>query len=131
MSAEKNETEIRELIENWTKAIRASDMEGILANHSEDIVMFDVPVPMKSKGLNEYKKTWELFFRFNKGGENSFNLTELKIYYGEDIAFSHSLIKIFDFTCRLTMAFKKIDGNWMIVHEHHSAPHTLSAETMK
>mgnify|MGYP001501913244 CR=1 FL=1 len=56
------------------------------------------------------------------GGENSFNLTELKIFYGEDTAFSHSLIKLFNFTCRLTMGFKKIDNKWMIVHEHHSAP---------
>jgi ketosteroid isomerase-like protein len=122
MSAEKNEIEIRELIENWTKAIRARDMEGILANHSNDIVMFDVPVPMQSKGIDEYKATWEFFFRFNKGGENSFRLTELKIFSGEDTAFAHSLIKLFDFTCRLTMGFKKINGKWMIVHEHHSAP---------
>jgi ketosteroid isomerase-like protein len=122
MSSEKNEIEIRELIENWTKAIRTCDMEGILANHSNDIVMFDVPVPMQSKGIDEYKQTWELFFRHNKGGENSFNLTELKIFCGDDTAFSHSLIKIFDFTCRLTMGFRKIEGKWMIVHEHHSAP---------
>lgn len=122
MSAEKNEIEIRELIENWTNAICTNDMEGILANHSEDIVMYDVPLPMQSKGLDEYKKTWELFYRFNKGGKNSFGLTELKIFSGEDTAFAHSLIRIFDFTCRLTMGFKKKDGKWLIVHEHHSAP---------
>lgn len=122
MSVEKNEIEIRELIQNWTKAVRAGDMKGILENHSADIVMFDVPVPMQSKGLDEYKKTWELFFRHNTDGENSFDLTELKIFCDEDTAFSHSLIKLFDFTCRLTMGFRKIEGKWMIVHEHHSAP---------
>ena len=125
MSAEKNENEIRELITNWTKAIRDCDMDAILANHSEDFVMFDVPVPMQSKGIEEYKKTWELFFKMSKDGKISFDLTELKIFCGEDTAFAHSLIKVFDFTCRLTMGFKKIEGKWMIVHEHHSAPHEI------
>ena len=125
MSVEKNEIEIRDLIQNWTKAVRAGDMEGILENHSADIVMFDVPVPMQSKGLDEYRQTGELFFSHNTGGENSFDLTELKIFCGEDTAFSHSLIKLFDFTCRLTMGFRKIEGKWMIVHEHHSAPHKI------
>ena len=118
-----NEKEIRELIDKWTAAIRAGDMEGILEKHSDGIVMFDVPVPMQSKGIDEYKKTWELFFKMSKDGKVSFDLDELKIFCGEDTAFSHSLIKIFDFTCRLTMGFKKIDGKWLIVHEHHSAPH--------
>lgn len=80
MSVENNEIEIIELIGNWTKAVRDCDMEGILKNHTEDIVMFDVPVPMQSKGIDEYKKTWELFFRHNSGGENSFDLSELKIF---------------------------------------------------
>ncbi len=125
MSADKKENEIRELIESWTKAVRARDIEGILKNHAEDIVMFDVPVPLQSKGIDEYKKTWDLFFKMSKDGKISFDLAELKIFCGDDTAFSHSLIKIFDFTCRLTMGFKKIDGKWMIVHEHHSAPHEI------
>ncbi len=125
MSADKKENEIRELIESWTKAVRDRDIEGILKNHAEDIVMFDVPVPLQSKGIDEYKKTWDLFFKMSKDGKISFDLAELKIFCGDDTAFSHSLIKIFDFTCRLTMGFKKIDGKWMIVHEHHSAPHEI------
>jgi ketosteroid isomerase-like protein len=40
-----NETEIRELIENWAKAVHAGDTNGVLANHADDIVMFDVPPP--------------------------------------------------------------------------------------
>lgn len=117
-----NENQIEDLINNWAQAVRDCNMEGILANHSNDIVMFDVPLPMQSRGIDEYKKTWEYFYKFSPGGEKSFSLTETKIFCGEDTAFSHSLIQVFDFTCRLTMGFKKINGKWMIVHEHHSAP---------
>lgn len=34
-----NETEIRALIERWAKAVHAADMDGVLADHTDDIVM--------------------------------------------------------------------------------------------
>lgn len=40
-----NEAQIRELVENWAKAVRNKDMNTILANHSDNIVMYDVPKP--------------------------------------------------------------------------------------
>ncbi|GJQ20298.1 MAG: hypothetical protein HBSIN02_06530 [Bacteroidia bacterium] len=52
----------REVIESWAASIRAGDMVGILANHTKDILIFDVPEPLQSKGLAAYKKTWNLFF---------------------------------------------------------------------
>ena len=46
-----DETEIRDLIEAWAWAVRDGDMAAILANHTDDMVMFDVPVPLQSKGM--------------------------------------------------------------------------------
>lgn len=40
-----NENQIRTLIENWAKAVREGDIDGVLANHTDYIVMFDVPLP--------------------------------------------------------------------------------------
>lgn len=40
-----DEQEIRALIERWAAAVHAGDMEGVLADHAPDIVMFDVPPP--------------------------------------------------------------------------------------
>jgi ketosteroid isomerase-like protein len=74
-----NETQIRKLVENWAKAVRDGDMQGVLAHHADDIVTFDVPPPLQSKGMAEYKKTWDLFFQYSPGGEGSFDLVELKI----------------------------------------------------
>jgi ketosteroid isomerase-like protein len=61
-----NENQIRELVENWAAAVRARDMEGALAHHANDIVMFDVPLPLQFRGMAEYRKTWELFFANNR-----------------------------------------------------------------
>lgn len=121
--------EIKKVIENWVKAIQQKNMEGILQNHTDDILMFDVPVPLQSKGLKEYKETWDLFFQYSKGGKDSFQLEELQIHVGDTVAFCTALIKLSKGTtpqCRLTIGLKKVNDQWMIVHEHHSAPHEIS-----
>ena len=62
MTQSTNETQIRALVEDWAKGVRARNMDSVLAHHTDDIVMFDVPLPLQAKGRQEYKKTWELFF---------------------------------------------------------------------
>jgi ketosteroid isomerase-like protein len=49
-----NENQIRTLVENWAAAVRARDIEGAVAHHTDDIVMFDVPLPLQSRGLADY-----------------------------------------------------------------------------
>lgn len=52
-----NSKEIRAVVDSWVTAIQQKNMEGVLQNHTNDILMFDVPVPLQSKGLKEYKET--------------------------------------------------------------------------
>jgi ketosteroid isomerase-like protein len=52
---------IGQLVENWAKAVRAKDFGGILAHHSTDVHMFDVPPPLECRGIEPYRKTWDLF----------------------------------------------------------------------
>jgi ketosteroid isomerase-like protein len=40
-----SESAIRALIERWATAVHAGDLDRVLADHSEDIQMFDVPPP--------------------------------------------------------------------------------------
>ena len=75
----------------------------MLANHADDIVMFDVPMPLQSKGIKEYKKTWELFFDHNAVGPGAFDVTELRITASETVAYCYALVKIFDSKVRVTM----------------------------
>jgi ketosteroid isomerase-like protein len=119
-----NKTQIRGLVENWAKAARDKNIDGVLAHHAKDMVMFDVPLPLQSKGIVAYKKTWKLFFDSNPGGKGSFELKELKIATGDTVAFCHALLITGGGKPRgrLTIGLEKIRGKWMIVHEHHSYP---------
>lgn len=119
---------IAAVIKKWLDAIQRKDINGILQNHSDDILIFDVPFPLQSKGLKEYQETWELFFQYSKGGKASFQLEEMQIHASDTVAFCTALIKLANSSkpqCRLTIGLRKLNNQWMIVHEHHSAPHEI------
>jgi ketosteroid isomerase-like protein len=72
--------------------------------------------------MEEYKKTWELFFDHNPGGPGSFDVAELEITAGDTVAYCHALVSIGDATVRLTIGLRKDQNEWLITHEHHSYP---------
>jgi uncharacterized protein (TIGR02246 family) len=121
-----NEADVRAVVEAWARAIRNEDMAGVLARHADAIVMFDVPAPLQNRGLDAYRQAWELFFAAQ--GKGAFNLGELVIVAGDDVAFCHSIVTCgglepaSQFPVRLTLGLRKIDGAWTVTHEHHSVP---------
>ena len=124
-----NESQIRTLIENWAAAVRNKEMDAILAHHSADIVMYDVPYPFQSVGIEAYRKTWDLFFKCTK--PEVFDIQELHITADQHVAFCYAIMKcadksdsdeFVDLPFRLTIGLKKIDNQWVIIHEHHSIP---------
>jgi uncharacterized protein (TIGR02246 family) len=131
-AASSDEVAVHELIEAWADAVRRKDYTGILQNHSPDFVMFDVPPPFKSVGLDAYRKTWDLFFSWSSGVVR-FDIQEMDVTTGVDVAFAFASMRcegpgsdgkseLLDF--RLTIGLKKVEGRWMIAHEHHSVPAT-------
>src|SRR5207244_13703 len=60
--ATKDEVELRELIARWSKAVRDEDLTAIRADHDPKILMFDVPPPFLSRGIDAYMATWQTFF---------------------------------------------------------------------
>jgi ketosteroid isomerase-like protein len=125
--SETTERQIRSLVEAWAAAVRRHDIPGILAYHAQDIVMFDLPPPLQSKGMGDYRKTWDLFFEYHKPSQ-AFDVEELTIAAGDDVAFAFGIVrcgagpKPEGFPFRLTIGLRKIDGEWRVTHEHHSIP---------
>ena len=130
-SSSKDEADIRALIERWAKAVREEDAEGIRADHDSEILMFDVPPPFLSRGLDAYMATWETFFAW-QAKPVQFDLHDIAITAGNDVAFATAIGRCCDLSSgekvdlefRLTMGFRKDEGRWRIVHEHHSIPAT-------
>jgi ketosteroid isomerase-like protein len=126
-----DETEILALIERWSKAVRDEDRVIIRQDHDANILMFDVPPPFSSRGIEAYMATWETFFASSEKPV-TFQFTDIEITAGSEVAFVTSVghcvttdksgqREPLDF--RLTMGLRKSEnGRWIITHEHHSLP---------
>ena len=77
-----------------------------------------------------YRETWPPFFEWQRSG-SSFDLTELEITAGTDVAFARALLRCGTaddlaadptFRLRLTLGLERRDGRWVVTHEHHSFP---------
>lgn len=125
------EAEIRTLITRWVDGIRGCDLEAVTAAHSDDVVMFDVPPPYDGvRGAQAYRESWPPFFEFIRSGAD-FELLELHVEAGEDVAFAYGLLKCAgakefednpDNRLRLSMGLRRVGDQWQIAHEHHSFP---------
>jgi len=132
-----DELRIRALIEKWAAAVHRGDMDGVLAEHAEDIVMFDVPPPHDGvRGIDAYRDTWPPFFEWQARGA-SFELVSLEVTAGDDVAYADALLLCGtpqdlaghpESRLRLTVGLRKEDGRWVVAHEHHSFADTRGAD---
>jgi uncharacterized protein (TIGR02246 family) len=126
-----DEAQIRLLIETWADAVHAGDLQTVLADHADDIVMFDVPPPEEGvRGADAYRAVWPPFFEWQRRGA-SFEIVELDVTAGDDVAYAWALLRcgtpdelVADPAnrLRLSIGLRKEDGRWVVAHEHHSFP---------
>jgi ketosteroid isomerase-like protein len=125
-----DEAQIRTLIEDRAKAVRAKDINGALANIALDVVSFDVVNPLQSIGSAAARKRAEEWFSSFQG-PIGYEIRDLSITTGNDVAFCHFLNRVqatrtdggeLDMWWRATICYSKIDGKWMVTHEHSSVP---------
>jgi uncharacterized protein (TIGR02246 family) len=128
-----DEEQIRSLIERWAEAVHSGDIDGVMADHADDIVMFDVPPPYEGvRGIDAYRESWPPFFEWQAQGA-LFEIESVDVTAGDDVAYAHALLR-----CgtpkelaeqpanrlRLTIGLRKQRGRWVVAHEHHSFPYT-------
>jgi uncharacterized protein (TIGR02246 family) len=130
-NATEDEQAVRTLIENWAQAVRDKNLPTILAHHADDFVMFDVPPPFQSVGIEAYRKTWDLFFGWASKEPSGFDIEDMTIVAGDSVAFCYASMRCAGYDAsgkreelrfRLTVGLEKIAGEWIIRHEHHSVP---------
>ncbi|HEV3402317.1 MAG TPA: nuclear transport factor 2 family protein [Acidimicrobiales bacterium] len=124
-----DEQVIGDLIRRWAAAVDAGDLDGVLADHADDIVMFDVPPPEEGvRNLAAYRDTWPPFFEWQRSGA-SFEIVSLDVTAGRDVAFAWALLRCGsedelrddpDRRLRLTVGLRREGGRWVVAHEHHS-----------
>jgi ketosteroid isomerase-like protein len=121
---------IRDLLEAWASATRQGRKDQVLANHSADVLIFDVLAPMKYEGAEAYRRSWDEW-QPETQGEGQFDLEDLSIVAGAEVAFASAFIRCggtlpngrkFEDLVRATFCLRKISGAWLVSHQHISKP---------
>ncbi len=128
-STESDDPDVRRVIDDWHQSIVRGELTGVVAAHTDGIVMFDVPPPERGvRGLAAYAASWPPFFDWLSEGA-SFEIDELDIVAGDDVAFAWALLRCGtaaelrarpDRRLRLTLGLRRLATGWTIEHEHHS-----------
>jgi ketosteroid isomerase-like protein len=124
------EEQIRTRLESLVQALRAKDIGALMAHYAPDNVTFDLRPPLQVLGADAYKKNFEAWFA-SVQGPIGFAIHDLRITATEEVAFCHYLGHVestrttgdkADYWVRVTAGLRKMNGRWMISHEHISMP---------
>jgi ketosteroid isomerase-like protein len=125
-----DEADIRRRLDKLVQAICAMDLDGVKPIYAPDMVSFDIVPPLQHVGAEAKWKNWvDLFTAYQR--PLGYEIRDLTITVGDDVAFGHSLNRISgtlkngsrtDYWVRWTGCFRKIAGNWFIVHDQVSVP---------
>jgi ketosteroid isomerase-like protein len=127
---EVDEAKIRQQVETIVEGIRAKDLGILKQLYATDIVSFDVGPPLQHVGVDAKMKNWALAFMFFE--DVAYEVRDLVLTVRDDVAFGHCFGRLSGtlkngtatsgMWVRATFCFRKIESNWLIVHDQASVP---------
>jgi len=119
-------------VQHFLSAANNKDLNGIMAYYAPDesAVLFDSVPPRQYVGATAIRTDWETFLAAYPTTVH-FDLIDWKAESSGDLAYGHGFVRVTgpakdgtqqDMTVRLTDVFKRVNGNWVTVHEHVSWP---------
>lgn len=124
------QTHLRELHEEFEAAIKAKDLDRIMAQYAPDVVAFDAVGALQFVGVTDYQAHWKRCFEFCQG-EGFFETHDLHVEVGGELAYSRMLNhcggpnkegQLETAWMRGSRVWGKRDGQWRVIHEHFSMP---------
>lgn len=130
--AANNEADVRQVLNRWAKAFRVHDIKGIMSIYAagNELVAYDIVPPLQYIGYDAYRKDYVEFLAQYKG-PIEIQFRDLRVVAGDDVAFVYGLERIggtlkngqkSQTWVRVTTGLRKINGQWLDVHDHVSVP---------
>jgi uncharacterized protein (TIGR02246 family) len=125
-----DETQIRALIHEWAAALRAKDIDRVMSHYAANVVSFDLAPPLQYAGREALRQSLAEWFPTFQG-PIGYEIHDVGITASDDVAFCRSLNRISgtrtggeetDVWVRATLGCRRVDGTWLIAHEHASVP---------
>jgi ketosteroid isomerase-like protein len=123
---------IRGEIERFRQSVLRKDMSGISRYywHSPQLVVFDVITPLSYVGWDSFREDWEGFF-VDFRTISLYDWTDVQVEASGDLGYVRAFIHMkgelkngeqLEMKVRDTAIFRRIDGRWVVVHDHGSVP---------
>ena len=130
--AANDEAALRGLEAQFANAVNAKDVDAVMKVYvpDESLLVFDLVPPRQYAGATAYRKDWEGFFALFKG-PLKFELSDLHVFASGTIGYGYSIQHLsgtdtkgqpIDLTVRVSDGYRKVNGHWLIAHEHVSVP---------
>ncbi|WP_328477816.1 nuclear transport factor 2 family protein [Actinoplanes sp. NBC_00393] len=123
--------EIREVIERKAALLETGDAKAILSYYTPTFVEYNLAPPLRQPGDARDPgklEAWMATFEAPPRRE----VTQLEITVDGDVAFATSIDCLsavprgstegFRLWFRVTLGLRRVDGRWLVVHEHESVP---------
>jgi uncharacterized protein (TIGR02246 family) len=127
-----DETQIRALVAEQESAMRNKDAAALVARYAPQAVVFDLAPPLRHVGaeVTDPGGVQKWFAGFE--GPMHFDIRDVDVTVDGNVAFCHSLNRMaatpqgvpggFELWYRSTLCYRRIDGRWLVTHEHKSTP---------
>lgn len=127
--ASNDEIQLGQLIDSFMMAIQNKDLNKIMSFYAPDIVAFDMMAPLKHVGSEAWRRVWQSALPAMQGNISS-EMRDLSVDIGQNVAICHALLNMkltasgenHDTWMRWTAGLHKVNGRWLITHEHTSVP---------
>src|SRR5690349_15337009 len=97
MAVEENkkndEAAIQGLLDDCIRSLHDKNIEGVMSLYAKEVVSFDIVPPLRYIGADAFRKVWEETFSSFQG-PIGYEIHDLSITVGDDVAFTHSLNRI-------------------------------------
>lgn len=124
---------VRQQVEKFVRAVRARDIDGVMALYASDVASFDIVPPLRYAGADAKRRAWREAFA-TYVGPIAYEVRDLKVAMNDELAFVHGVNRVegtlasgrtTELWLRWTACFRRIDGVWLVVHDHASVPADL------
>jgi uncharacterized protein (TIGR02246 family) len=128
MSAD--EAEIRHMMNEWSRALEAKDIAGLVKDYAPNAVLYDAIPPYKVVGADNIREVWANCLPYFPEQFKSEH-RDIQIHVAGDSAFAHGMHHFLPTKAdhpsghtwmRVTVGYRKFRGKWKVVHEHISIP---------
>ncbi|GAA3349977.1 nuclear transport factor 2 family protein [Amorphoplanes nipponensis] len=125
-----SETELRALVDERVAAVRAKDPKPLAARQHPEVVTYNVLPPLHAHGNEAVEQATRKWFD-SYASDIGYEVRDLRVTADGEVGFCSFLYHVagtlkaggeVDMWVRATLGCRRVDGRWLIVHDHESVP---------